>query len=101
MRAMTEIPAKTPSPMGRTDSFFPGLENAPVAELETSAAAAETDAVDSAAAEGTKLVGTEEDPLTTTPPLLAAAVVVAVDESVLEDLVDDDSDEAVAEVAEV
>lgn len=25
MRAITEIPAKTPRPIGRTDSFFPGM----------------------------------------------------------------------------
>jgi len=47
---MTEIPAKTPSPIGRTDNFFPGMANAAVVatgvcELEAcSAAAADTDA---------------------------------------------------------
>jgi len=27
MRAITEIPAKTPRPIGRTDNFFPGILN--------------------------------------------------------------------------
>lgn len=27
MRAMTEIPAKTPKPIGRTEIFFPGSAN--------------------------------------------------------------------------
>jgi len=31
---MTEIPAKTPRPMGRTDNFFPGNSNAPVDAAE-------------------------------------------------------------------
>lgn len=30
IKAMTEIPAKTPRPIGRTDNFFPGSSNAPV-----------------------------------------------------------------------
>jgi hypothetical protein len=30
IRAITEIPAKTPRPIGRTDNFFPGSWNAPV-----------------------------------------------------------------------
>jgi len=79
---MTDIPAKTPNPMGRTDNFFPSAVDwiAPVAEFEASAAAAETDAVESAPGAappvglGTKLVGTEEaGPLTTAPPPPAAA----------------------------
>ena len=34
IKAITEIPAKTPRPMGRTDSFFPGNSNAPVDAAE-------------------------------------------------------------------
>lgn len=48
MRAMTEIPANTPKPIGRTETFFPGVVKAPVAVLEASAAAADTEAVLSA-----------------------------------------------------
>jgi len=45
---MTEIPAKTPNPIGSTDSFLPGRANAAVAEPDSSAAAADTDEVDAA-----------------------------------------------------
>ena len=38
MRAMTEIPAKTPRPMGSTDNFFPG--NAKLDEVGDSTACA-------------------------------------------------------------
>jgi len=48
MRAITEIPANTPRPMGRTESFFPGIVN-PAWE-EALAAAAETDEDAAAAA---------------------------------------------------
>lgn len=34
IKAITEIPAKTPRPMGRTDNFFPGNSNAPVDAAE-------------------------------------------------------------------
>ena len=34
IKAMTEIPAKTPRPIGRTDNFFPGNSNAPVDAAE-------------------------------------------------------------------
>ena len=42
MRAITEIPANTPKPIGRTDSFFPGSVNAAACEVagETAAAGA-------------------------------------------------------------
>lgn len=50
--------------MGKTDIFCPGVENAPVAELEASAAAAETDALEEAsfspAGVGTEPVATED-----------------------------------------
>jgi len=59
---MTEIPAKTPRPIGRTDSFFPGKTNAAAAVADSWAAAADPEA---AAAEG---VGV--------PPVSASAVVV-------------------------
>lgn len=45
INAITEIPAKTPSPIGRTDSFFPGIWND--ASLEE--AAEDADVVESAA----------------------------------------------------
>lgn len=40
MRAMTEIPAKTPRPIGSTESFFPGIAKPDSVAL---AAAAEPD----------------------------------------------------------
>lgn len=43
MRAMTEIPANTPRPIGSTDNFFPGRANAAVVVPEASAAAADAD----------------------------------------------------------
>lgn len=46
IRAITEIPAKTPRPIGRTESFFPGSVNAAV-EVEACSAAA-SDATDAA-----------------------------------------------------
>ena len=39
MRAITEIPANTPRPIGRTESFFPGIAN-PAWEDSVAAAAA-------------------------------------------------------------
>lgn len=52
INAITEIPAKTPRPMGSTDSFLPGRANAAVAveDEDTFAAAAVPDPVASAAA---------------------------------------------------
>jgi len=55
MRAITEIPANTPRPIGRTDNFLPGSvkaawDEAAAAEEEDAAAAEEEDA-ESAAAE--------------------------------------------------
>lgn len=50
IRAMTEIPANTPRPIGRTDSFFPGISNAAVADPDASAAAADAEATESEAA---------------------------------------------------
>jgi len=54
MRAITETPANTPRPMGRTDSFFPGSvkaawEEALAAAAEADEAAAEDDALSAAA----------------------------------------------------
>jgi len=44
MSAITDIPAKTPSPMGRTDICFPGSWKAAVAEaVESGAEVAELD----------------------------------------------------------
>jgi len=43
IRAITETPANTPKPIGRTDSFFPGSVNAAAWEEEALAAAAEPD----------------------------------------------------------
>jgi len=45
IRAMTEIPANTPRPMGRTESFFPGRVKAPAADADACSAAAEETAV--------------------------------------------------------
>jgi hypothetical protein len=89
---MTEIPAKTPRPIGRTDSFFPGVEKASVAELDASAAAADTEAVETApetpdteipaVGVGTALVATDEaGPLATAPP---AEPVTAAEEAELD-----------------
>jgi len=39
MRATTEIPAKTPRPIGRTDNFLPGMEESIAAPIPDSAVA--------------------------------------------------------------
>jgi len=49
IRAITEIPAKTPRPIGRTESFFPGTAKLPPDGV-CSAAAAVPDPEDEAAA---------------------------------------------------
>jgi len=46
IRAITEIPAKTPRPMGRTESFFPGSVNVAVDEACSAAASDAIDAAD-------------------------------------------------------
>ena len=52
MRAMTEMPANTPRPIGKTDSFFPGSVKAAWEEaLAAAAEAAEADDTESAADE--------------------------------------------------
>jgi len=51
MRAITEIPANTPRPIGRTDNFFPGRVNAPSEEALAAAAEADDAAAEDAAAE--------------------------------------------------
>lgn len=46
IRAMTEIPANTPRPMGKTESFFPGrVKAAPAADTDACSAAATETAV--------------------------------------------------------
>lgn len=83
---MTEIPANTPRPMGRTDSFFPGSTNAAAAVLEADAAAAEAAVADGlvpAAALLPEEAGTDDTPFAVAPeppvagadaaPLVAAA----------------------------
>lgn len=40
---MTEIPAKTPRPIGKTDNFLPGIEDSAAATTETPAAEGWTD----------------------------------------------------------
>lgn len=46
IKAMTEIPANTPRPMGRTESFFPGrVKAAPAADADACSAAATETAV--------------------------------------------------------
>lgn len=118
MRAITEIPAKTPSPMGRTEIDFPGTENALVGVFDDCAANADTDEVLSAAAvtdaaasvlelDGivTAVAAIDEKPLTITPePEVDAAVVadvVKLDEEVDDEEVDDDKLVEIAELAEV
>lgn len=70
MRAITEIPANTPKPIGRTDSFFPGSVNAAACEVagETAAAGAtgvgEADKLLEEDAGGGVAAGTVDTPLT-------------------------------------
>ena len=54
MSAITEMPAKTASPIGRTESFFPGSVNVDCDDEEGDSAAA--------AAVGTAPVPDEEEP---------------------------------------
>lgn len=49
IRAITDIPAKTPRPIGRTESFFPGSWNASVDCDACSAAAADAPDADAEA----------------------------------------------------
>jgi len=79
MSAMTEIPAKTPSPMGRTDNFFPGSAKAAVADPVDCAAAAVTEAAFTSLRAPTAM---EENPFTLTPP---AAADVALEAAVMVD----------------
>lgn len=41
IRAMTDMPANTPRPIGRTDSFFPGMEKLPLVVCWAAAAVGE------------------------------------------------------------
>lgn len=56
---MMEIPAKIPSPMGRTDSFLPGIANG-AAELEAAASAESAAEVPEAEPLAEALVGVPE-----------------------------------------
>jgi hypothetical protein len=86
---MTEIPAKTPNPMGNTEIDFPGTEIALLGEFVACAAIAEADDVLSAAAvpPDAVIVGENEavatvvSPLTMTPG--PAVLVVVADEVVV------------------
>lgn len=51
--AITEIPAKTPRPIGSTDNFFPGRVKGVAADVDAEAAAADPEA-------GAALADTEE-----------------------------------------
>jgi hypothetical protein len=66
------MPANTPSPIGRTSSFFPGSVNG-VAEADASAAAAvaETGVVEDAEDAGAALTGAAVDAGRTEPDLVA------------------------------
>jgi hypothetical protein len=44
INAITEIPAKTPRPIGSTDNFLPGRVNAAAADVDAEAAAADPEA---------------------------------------------------------
>jgi len=90
--AITEIPANTPSPIGRTSSFFPGSVNG-VAEAEASAAAAEAEvgaticwpaavAVADGAAEGAAEPDLVVVPITLAGPSVASAAVAVATEDV-------------------
>jgi hypothetical protein len=89
IRAMTEIPAKTPNPMGNTEIDFPGTEIALLGEFVACAAIADADDVLSAAAvpPDAVIVGENEavatvvSPLTMTPG--PAVLVVVADEVVV------------------
>jgi len=61
MRAITETPANTPRPMGRTDSLFPGSVNAAAWEEALAAAAEAVEAVDDAEAAAAVAPGVEEE----------------------------------------
>jgi len=81
MRAITEIPANTPRPIGRTDNFFPGSEKAVwdaelAAAAEAAEAAEEDAAAESAAAVAEVVLGLSEELLE------VLDVVEEVDESV-------------------
>jgi len=86
---MTEIPAKTPNPMGNTEIDFPGTEIALLGEFVACAAIADADDVLSAAAvpPDAVIVGENEavatvvSPLTMTPG--PAVLVVVADEVVV------------------
>lgn len=60
--AITEIPANTPKPMGRTESFFPGIVKFAAVEAELSAAllVEEAEEAFAAAAEGVVVADAEE-----------------------------------------
>jgi len=116
MRAITEIPANTPRPIGRTESFFPGIANPAwedsVAAAAAAAAAAPSppdvtalgedvggrlpDGVGVPVGVGTDDDGTVETPFTDTAGFPLAVAVVLVVEGV--ELVDDDVDDAAGTV---
>lgn len=98
MRAITEIPAKTPSPIGKTETDLPGTENALLGVFVAWAESADTDDVLSAAAVadavavGTDEASTEDKPLTITPELALEVEVadeVVTVELATEELVDE------------
>lgn len=87
---MTEIPAKTPNPMGNTEIDFPGTEIALLGEFVACAAMAETDDVllSAAAVPDAVTVGLNEAAATVVSPLTMtpgpAVLVVVADEVVVE-----------------
>ena len=85
MRAITEIPANTPRPMGSTCSFFPGMANAAVVVDEFSAAAVPDDEiVESAASDAAVPVAVVVAEVTVAP--VSAAALEALDDTVTDDV---------------
>jgi len=89
MRAITEMPAKTPKPMGSTEIDFPGTENAALGDSVCCATFADTEEALSAAAEA----ATDEAPLVPESAVVDDELV----EVELEDVVDVELDEGVVD----
>ena len=84
MRAITEIPANTPRPMGSTCSFFPGMANAAVVVDEFSAAAVPDDEiVEEAASDAAVPVAVVVAEVTVAP---VSAALEALDDTVTDDV---------------
>ena len=85
MRAITDIPANTPRPMGSTCNFFPGMANAAVVVDEFSAAAVPDDEiVEEAASDAAVPVAVVVAEVTVAP---VSAALEALDDTVTDDVV--------------